>query len=69
MGGLLHGTLWLVILATIAVVLIGAFMVLRFRTIVETNQRIERNQRRAVELTERQTAALERIADSLEKRG
>ncbi|MBF9033834.1 hypothetical protein HKCCE2091_06245 [Rhodobacterales bacterium HKCCE2091] len=60
-------TVMLILLATLAVVVIVVLvMVRRFRTMLETNQRIEENQRRAVELSERQTVALERLADAAE---
>jgi hypothetical protein len=45
------------------------FLIRRFRGMQDTNARIEQNQRRAIELQERQTTAIERIAESLEKRG
>ena len=41
----------------------------RGKNVQATNEQIEANQKRQIELHERQVAALERIADILESRG
>ena len=60
---------YLVSLFLFAVLAMFAIGLKRGKRIEKTNNDIETNQKRQIELHERQVAALERIANSLENRG
>ncbi|MBT8456540.1 MAG: hypothetical protein HKO95_13475 [Rhodobacteraceae bacterium] len=61
--------IWFAAFVIVVILVMLVFLIRRFRGMQDTNARIEQNQRRAIELQERQTTAIERIAESLEKRG
>ena len=63
--------IFLPIAFTIMIALLGLMVAVgipRGKRMQKTNERIEANQRKQMELAERQTAAVERIAEALEKR-
>ena len=79
---MINGTLWFIMAAIVVIIAIIIVVTRRFSGLADTNDRIEENQRRGLELAEiqeerqkrledhsaRQTAALERIANALETR-
>ena len=64
--------LFLTIAFSIMIALLAAMVLVgipRGKRMQQTNEAIEANQRKQLELAERQTQAVERIAEALEKRG
>lgn len=62
---------FLIIAFTVMIALLGLMVAVgipRGKRMQKTNEQIEANQRRQMELAERQTKAVERIADALEAR-
>lgn len=62
---------FLIIAFTVMIALLGLMVAVgipRGTRMQKTNEQIEANQRRQMELAERQTKAVERIADALEAR-
>lgn len=62
---------FLIIAFTVMIALLGLMVAVgipRGKRMQKTNEQIEANQRRQMELAERQTEAVERIADALEAR-
>ena len=53
----------------VIIIVMFALGLRRGKNVQVTNEKIEANQKRQIELHERQVAALERIANSLETRG
>jgi len=67
----MNADVFLPIAFTIMIVLLGLMIVIsipRGKRMLRNQEQMEANQRKQMELAERQTAAVERIADALENR-